>query len=142
MSQNISSPFHEKEMKAGLRTIATAADINGGPSTQLVMTTTDKFRTANPLIYAAVLAALDDTFTWINADKRRAAQLYLIMANDKKTTEDEVYAMMTEPAFEYTRTPRKLGNLFDFMARIGTIKTKPASWKDLFFPEAQGLPGD
>jgi NitT/TauT family transport system substrate-binding protein len=28
-----------------------------------------------------------------------------------------------------------------FMAAVGTIKVKPASWKDYFFPEAYGLPG-
>ena len=137
-----SSPFHENEMKNGLRTVITAFDINGGQSSQLVLTTMEKFRTENPKVYAAVSAALDDTFTWINADKHRAARLYLTMSNDKKTTEEETYAMMTSPGFEYTRTPMKVGNLFNFMARIGTLKTTPASWKVLFFPEAQGLPGD
>jgi hypothetical protein len=28
-----------------------------------------------------------------------------------------------------------------FMARIGTLKAAPKSWKDMFFPEAQGLAG-
>ena len=64
------------------------------------------------------------------------------MSNDKTTTADEVDAMMSEPAFEYTRTPHKVGNVFDFMASVGTIKTKLADWKDLFFPEVHGLPGD
>lgn len=137
-----SSPFHETEMKAGLKSITTAFDINGGQSSQLVMGTTDKFRTENPKVYAAVIAALDDAIAWINADKHRAAQLYLTISNDKKTTEAEAYAMMVSPGFEYTRTPMKVGNLFNFMARIGSLKTKPASWKDLFFSEAQGLPGD
>ena len=137
-----SSPFHENEMKAGLHTLITAFDITGGQSSQLVLTTMEKFRADNPKVYAAVSAALDDAFIWINADKHRAAKLYLTMSGDKKTTEDETYAMMTSAGFAYTRTPMKVGKLFDFMARIGTLKTKPASWKDLFFPEAQGLPGD
>ena len=50
--------------------------------------------------------------------------------------------MMVEPVFEDTRTPGKVGNVFDFMASVGTIKTKLADWKDLFFPEVHGLPGD
>ena len=29
----------------------------------------------------------------------------------------------------------------EFMVDVGTIKVKPASWKDYFFPEAHGLPG-
>ena len=137
-----SSPFHEAEVKAGLRSMITAFDINGGQSSQLVLTTTEKFRAANPKVYEAVVAAVDDAMAWINADKKRAAQLYVSMSGDKKTPEDELVAMMSSPGFEYTRTPMKVGKLFDFMARIGSIKTKPASWKDLFFPEAHGLPGD
>ena len=137
-----SSPFHEGEMKAGLRTLTTAFDITGGQSSQLVFTTTEKFRATNPKVTEAVVAALDDAIAWINADKHRAAALYLTMSGDKKTSEADTYEMMMSPGFEYTRTPMKVGKLFDFMARIGTLKNKPASWKDLFFPEAQGLPGD
>jgi NitT/TauT family transport system substrate-binding protein len=138
-----SSPFHETEIKTpGVRSLTTAFDINGGQSSQLVFTTTEKFRTANPQVYAVVVAALDEAIAWINADKKRAAALYLTMSGDKKTTEDEVFGMMTSPGFEYTRTPMKVGKLFDFMARIGSIKTKPESWKDLFFTEAHQLPGD
>jgi NitT/TauT family transport system substrate-binding protein len=29
----------------------------------------------------------------------------------------------------------------DFMVKIGSIKTRPDSWKDLFFPNVYGLPG-
>jgi NitT/TauT family transport system substrate-binding protein len=29
----------------------------------------------------------------------------------------------------------------EFMHAVGSIKIKPASWKDLFFPEVHGLPG-
>ncbi len=138
-----SSPFHETEIKTtGMRTLITAFDITGGQSSQLVFTTTDKFRQANPKTYEAVVAAFDEAIAWINADKKRAAALYLTMSGDKKTTAEEVYTMMTSDGFEYTRVPMKVGKLFDFMARIGTIKTTPASWKDLFFSEAHGLAGD
>jgi NitT/TauT family transport system substrate-binding protein len=137
-----SSPFHETEMKAGLKTLTTAFDINGGQSSQLLFTTTEKFRTENPKTYEAVVAAFEESLAWINADKRRAVKLYIDISGDKKTTEDEGLAMVTAPGFEYTRTPMKVGKLFDFMARTGTIKTKPASWKDLFVADAHALPGD
>jgi NitT/TauT family transport system substrate-binding protein len=29
----------------------------------------------------------------------------------------------------------------DFMFEVGSIKTKPASWKDMFFPEIADLKG-
>lgn len=36
---------------------------------------------------------------------------------------------------------RILGALLASVVALGFIKTKPASWKALFFPEAHGLPG-
>jgi NitT/TauT family transport system substrate-binding protein len=50
--------------------------------------------------------------------------------------------MINAPDYAYTLMPQKVGKTADFMYKIGTIKTKPASWKDLFFPEVHGLPGD
>jgi NitT/TauT family transport system substrate-binding protein len=29
----------------------------------------------------------------------------------------------------------------DFMQKIGAIKVRPETWKDLFFPNAYALPG-
>jgi len=31
--------------------------------------------------------------------------------------------------------------IVDFLYKVGRIKKKPASWKDMFFPEAHGLNG-
>ena len=35
----------------------------------------------------------------------------------------------------------RVGKLIDFLYRIGSVKNKADSWKDLFFPEAHELPG-
>jgi NitT/TauT family transport system substrate-binding protein len=29
----------------------------------------------------------------------------------------------------------------EFMATVGTLKARPASWKELFFPGIHGVPG-
>jgi len=29
----------------------------------------------------------------------------------------------------------------DFMATVGSIKTRPARWQDMFFPAIHGVPG-
>ena len=83
------SPFHEAEMKAGLKTVTTGFEIMGGPTTGVTFTSTEKFRSENPKMFAAVNKAFDETFAWINADKRRAAKLYIEMAKEKKLTEDD-----------------------------------------------------
>ena len=50
--------------------------------------------------------------------------------------------MINAPDYAYTLTPQKVYKTAEFMSKIGTIKSKPASWKDLFFPEIHGLAGD
>jgi sulfonate transport system substrate-binding protein len=136
------SPFHEAEMKAGLHTVTSAYDILGGQATTSNLVTSSRFRSENPKSYAAVIAALDESFAWLNADKRRAAKLYIEMTNERRMSEDEVYAILTAPGAEWGKTPHKVGKLVQFMHYVGTLKNRPESWKDLYFPEAQALAGD
>lgn len=135
------SPFHEKEAKANLPVVITAYDIMGGPTTGLTLTSTEKFRGENPKVFAAVLAAYDEAIEWTNADKLRAARLYIEMTKDRNMSEDELAATMATKDLEYTKVPSNVGKIADFLHKTGSLKTKPASWKDLFFPEAHSLPG-
>ena len=136
------SPFHETEMKAGFNTVTSGYQIMGGEVTNLVFVTTEKFRAANPKVYGAVVAALDEAITWINTDKRRAAKLYIEMTKEKKLSEDDIVAIISSPGFDFTKVPKKTFQFVEFMQRTGSIKSKPASWKDLYFPEAHSLAGD
>jgi NitT/TauT family transport system substrate-binding protein len=135
------SPFHEAEMKAGLKTVTTAFEIMGGPTTGVTFTSTEKFRSENPKVFAAVNKAFDQSFAWINADKRRAAKLYIEMTKEKRLTEDDLTQSFSSADMEYTKVPSRVGKLLDFMHATALVKNKPASWKDLFFAEAHGLPG-
>jgi NitT/TauT family transport system substrate-binding protein len=136
-------PFAGIEIKAGMRTITTAFDIMGGQAGTVAFTTTDKFRRENPKVYEAVAAAFEEGMEWANADKRRAARLYIEMANERKLTEDEVVELVSAKDFHWTRTPNKVQPTVDFMHRIGLvlIKPMPTSWKDLYMSEVHGLPG-
>ena len=136
------SPFHETEMKAGFKTVTSGYEIMGGPVSNLVFVTTEKFRTANPKVYAVVVAAMDEAIAWTNADKRRAAKLYMEMTKEKKLSEDDVVALISIPGFDFTKEPKKTFKFAEFLHRIGSLKSKPESWKDLYFAEAHGLPGD
>jgi NitT/TauT family transport system substrate-binding protein len=135
------SPFHEAEMKAGLKTVTTAYEIMGGTTTGLTFTSTEKFRRENPKVFEAVAKAFDESFAWINADKRRAASIYIETTKEKRLSEDDLFALFNTKDMEYTKTPHNVAKLVDFLHSIGSVKTKPASWRDLFFPEAQDLPG-
>ena len=99
-----SPPFHEQEMKfPGVRTVTTNTAILGGPATAVVLAGTSKFRAANPTVFRAVREALVEAIGIINADKRAAARLYLEVTGDKRSTEDEVTAIISDPA---TCSPR------------------------------------
>jgi NitT/TauT family transport system substrate-binding protein len=135
-------PFHKMEIKAGARTIATFADAAGGPATGLNFVSTQKFRNENPKTYAAVVAAYDAALDWINADLRRATKAFMTISGEKKLTEEDMYEIISDPEYKYTKTPHKIERMTDVLSRAGVIKTKPASWKDLYFPEVHGLSGD
>ena len=138
-----SSPFHEQEIKLpGVRTLTTNYEILGGPATAVVIAASTKFRNENPKAYKAFYEALKESIETINKDKRAAAKIYLEQAKDTKDTVDDIYGMISAPNYMYTLMPTKVGKTAEFMHKIGAIKNKPSSWKDLFFPEVHNLPGD
>ena len=136
------SPFHELEKKAGFKTIMSSYDAIGGQSTILTFVTTDKFRKENPKVYEIVKAAFDEAMDYTNADLKRAAQVYIDVSKDKKSSVEELHSIMTQPGFAYSKKPATVGAFAEFMHRTGLIKNKPASWQDMFFPEAHALGGN
>ncbi len=137
------SPFYEQEIKVpGAHLITTSYDILGGPATALLLTSSAKFREANPKAYKAVFEALSEAIDTVNKDKRAAAQLYLEVANDRKTPLDEIVASISDKDYAYTLRPQKVLATAQFMAKIGSIKQAPGSIDDLFFPGIADLKGD
>ena len=93
-----------------------------------------------PKLYAAFVAALDEATATINKDKRAAAQTYLRLSKDKSSVES-IEKMLNDPEIVYTTTPQNVMKYVDFMYKIGSIKVKADSWKDLFFPNIHAAPG-
>jgi NitT/TauT family transport system substrate-binding protein len=137
------SPFYEQEMKIpGARVLTTSYDILGGRASALVVVTTTKFHEANPKLYQAFLAAEKEAIDTINKDKRKAAQDYLDIAQDRKSTLDEIFNVINDKDYAYTLLPEKVFKTAVFMGKVGTVKDPPAKWQDLFFPDIHSLPGD
>src|SRR6266478_6195969 len=129
-----SPPFQYQEVaRPGIRTILSNYEILGGPATFNLVWSTSKFRDANPKTYAAFVAAFEEATATINRDKRAAAEVYKRMSGTKESI-DELLKMMQDPLVEYTLTPKSIMKTAEFMAKVGTIKDRPATWKDLFFP--------
>ena len=136
-----SAPFQYKELAApGIHKVLDSYQVMGGPYSFNVIAATAKFRAANPKTYAAFLAALQDATDQINRDKPAAAEAYLRIAKDKAPAA-EILAMLNDPQISFDLVPKRLMKVVEFMQEVGTIKVKPASWKELFFDNAHALPG-
>ena len=136
-----SPPFQYQQLKnPAIHTVLNSYDVLGGPATFNVVWTTSKLRAENPRIYGAFVKALDEAIGQINADRKAAAETYLRLSKDKDTVQD-ILAMLNDPAIVFTTTPQNVMKYVDFMLKTGTIKTKPDSWKELFFPDVHALPG-
>jgi NitT/TauT family transport system substrate-binding protein len=137
-----SPPFHQRERKdPRVRTIMTSDDVMGGSTTFTMISTTTKFRQDNPVIYRAVLQALEDANAIILSDQPAAASILLASTGEDGFSQEEIVEVLRDPSIKFTTTPENVMKYADFMHSIGSITNRPASWKDLFFPEIHGTAG-
>jgi NitT/TauT family transport system substrate-binding protein len=137
-----SPPFHQRERRdPKVRTIMTSDEVMGGSTTFTMLSTTRKFRDENPAVYNAVLRALEEANMRIATDPRAAAEVLLASTPNSGFSLDETVAMLQDPAITFTTTPENVSKYAAFMHEIGSIASRPASWKDVFFPEIHPAPG-
>jgi NitT/TauT family transport system substrate-binding protein len=135
-------PFSYRELKnPGMHAVIDTFGVTGGPSSTNVIYTTSKFREANPKTVRAFLDALREAQDYVVKNRRAAAETYLRITKDKESV-DDVVEMLSDPKVEYSVTPRGVMKFADFMYGVGSIKARPASWKDLFLPEVHDQPGN
>jgi NitT/TauT family transport system substrate-binding protein len=140
-SQFTSPPFQNTALEnPAIRKVLSSYDVMGGPNTFLMVWATKKFRDENPKTYKAVLDALKEATDAINADKKRAAEVYVKEGGGKQQA-DAILKIMNDPGIKYTLAPEAVLPFAQFMFKIGTLKTEPKSWKDLFFPDIHDMPG-
>jgi NitT/TauT family transport system substrate-binding protein len=136
-----SSPFYYYELATpGIHQVLKSYDVVGGKHTNGVLVTTKKFHDANPKMCGVIIKAFNQADAFIKAHPREAAQLYLTATKDKNPL-DALEKMVADPDVDYTTTPVNVMKFVEFMHKVGRIKKKPDSWKDMFFPEAHGLNG-
>lgn len=140
-SQFTSPPFQNQALEnPNVRVVLNSYDVMGGANTFLMVWAAKKFRDENPKTYKAVLDAMKEATESINADRRRAAEIYVREGGGKDSV-DKIFAIMNDPQIHYTLAPERLLPYAQFMHQVGTLKTRPASWKDMFFPDIHDLPG-
>jgi NitT/TauT family transport system substrate-binding protein len=89
---------------------------------------------------AAVLKALEEANRMIVADRKMAADL-LATSEGGGLSPEEILEVLNDPHVKFTTTPENVMKYAEFMHDAGSLKNRPASWKDLFFPEIHGVPG-
>ena len=136
-----SPPFQNTALEtAGTRVVLNSYDVMGGPNTFLMVWATKKFRDDNPKTFKAVVAALKEATESINADRKRAAEVYVKEGGGKESA-DKILRIMSDPQVAYKMAPDRILPYAQFMHQVGTLKNKPESWKDLFFPDIHDQAG-
>ena len=137
-----SAPFQYQELAdPRVKKVLDSYEVLGGPHTFNVVWTSSRFRNENPKVMQAFLAALDESIRFINANQKEAAEIW-VKAENSRMPPAEAERIIRLPENEWTMVPKKVMAYAEFMSRIGMIPVKPESWKDAFFEELHGQPGN
>jgi NitT/TauT family transport system substrate-binding protein len=137
-----SAPFQYQQLEnPAIRKVLSSYDATDGPNTFAVIATTARWREANPQLYQIVYAAVLEANDFIAKNPREAAEIFVKIENTKLPA-DFIRKMIADPEFSYAPEPENVMKIHGFMHKVGALKNMPASWQDLFFPEAHGLKGN
>ena len=134
-------PYQSQQLeKDGIHTVLNSYEVFGSPHSFTVAWASSQFRDKNPALYRALIKAFDEATGIVNAEIKTAAQYW---AEDVKTNlaVDKVVAVASGAQVKWTMVPEQVMKFAEFMVSVGTLKTRPAGWKDVFFPEVHHLPG-
>ncbi len=128
-------PFQYQQLENhDIHTVLNSFDVMGGSHSFTVAWAFSSFRKKNPVLYKALIDALKEATDIVNKDKRAAAKLW-IEDSKSKLPLDMVAKLVAAPQVRWTTVPENTMKYADFMSSVGTLKNKPTSWKDYFFPE-------
>ncbi len=131
-----SVPFQSQELNDGkgkITTVLNSYQILGGPASFTLVVASTPFRTSNPKVYEAYVAAFEEATQFIQTQKLSAAEIYLRVTGSKESLAS-IEALLNDPDNIFDLTPRQIQKYADFMYEVGTIKTKASSWKDMVHP--------
>jgi NitT/TauT family transport system substrate-binding protein len=139
-SHMASPPFsYIEDATPGIHRVFNSVDVLGNITLDMTYTTR-KFFEANPKLCAAFIAAMNEANALIAKDKKKAAEIYVAISK-QKSSPDEIVKILNDPNSRFSTVPDGTTKYAEFMSRVGTIKAKPASWKDLFFPPIHAAAG-
>jgi NitT/TauT family transport system substrate-binding protein len=126
-----SPPFSYLELQnPKVHRVLNSVDVLGNITLDVVFAP-KRFTDANPKLTQAFLAALEEANALIARDKKMAADIF-VNSSKVKVAVDETVKMLEDPDTRFSTTPTGIMDFAEFMHLAGSIKLKPASWKDLF----------
>ena len=127
-------PFQYQQLDdPAVHTVLNSFDVMGGSHTFTAVWAPAKFREGNPVLYKALVAALKEATEIVNKDKTAAAALWIEDSKSKLPIE-MVGKIVAGPQVRWTMTPENTMKFADFMAEVGTLKTKPDFVEGLLLP--------
>ncbi len=136
-------PFINIELAhPGVRTILNSYDVVGGRHTLIVAYAAEKWRNENRALYDATYAGLSEAMDIINADKRRAAELFVRNEKSSLTVDEITRILADENMLYFSPAPSRVMVWADYMVKTGMIKHKLNAWSDVFFDNVAELPGN
>jgi|1186.fasta_scaffold106700_2 NitT/TauT family transport system substrate-binding protein len=137
-----SAPFQYQQLEnPAVRKLLSSYDATDGPNTFSAVATLAKWRADNPRLYQVVYEAILQANDFIAKNPREAAEIFVRIENTRLPVAF-IEKMITDPEFSYAPEPENVMKIYGFMNRVGALKNMPATWQDLFFPEAHGLRGN
>jgi NitT/TauT family transport system substrate-binding protein len=135
------SPFYYYELASpNVHLVLKSNDTLGGPHVNGTLAAAPGFRTGNQTVAQAVFDAQQEANAFINAHPGDAAAIYIALSKDTHPPA-QMTAMVADPDNIWTTVPRKAMDFVGFMHTVGRLKHLPASWKDLFLPQARAGDG-
>ena len=135
-------PFAVEEMESGkAHLVMTSDEIWGGKASTAVLFGTEKFHSQNPKLYAALVAAFEEAIGFVNAEPAAAAAIYVNNEPTKKGVAWIEKILRDKSLIEFTPLPQRTMLFADFVAKLGTLKTPPKIWSEVFFDNMAGKPG-
>ena len=133
-------PFQNMQLNDPAIHVVLSSEDVVGPSTGGTCWTSKRFHDGNPKLYQAILNAMQEASEYIAVHPRETAEFYAADVKGKIDI-DLMVGLLLDSRYKYILTPSSMTKWSDFMFRMGRIKHKPDSWKDLFWHELHGLDG-
>ena len=136
-----SPPFQFQQLEdPKVKKVFSSFDVLGGPATFNSAFTTSKFRNENPRTYKAFVDALIEAHEFIQKNRGPSVKIY-IDEEKSKLSEAFIGQMLDSPDIKHMIVPLSTLKYAEFMHQVGSLRNKPASWKDYYFPDIHGVMG-